>query len=71
MCEYLITYPESKNDINNILIELYGEEYYKSHELNIMVNVKTSDYGSEEYFHYILEDINKCMILYKNNYNII
>ena len=71
LCDYLITYPESKNDINNILIELYGEEYYKSHELNIIVTVNTSDYGSEDYFHYILEDINKCMILYKNNYNII
>lgn len=70
LCEYLITYPESKNDINNILIEFYGVNYYKSHELNIPVTVKTSDYGSEEHYHYILEDINECMILYINNKNI-
>jgi hypothetical protein len=70
LCEYLITYPESKNDINNILIELYGVNYYKSHQLNILVSIKTSDYGSEEHYHYILEDINECMILYINNKNI-
>lgn len=67
LCDYLNTYPESSNDLNDILIELYGEDYYKSHELNLIVTVKTSDYGSEEHYHYILEDINKCMILYQNN----
>jgi len=67
LCDYLITYPESRNDVNNILIELYGVDYYKSNELNIMAVVKVSDYGSEEYYHYILEDINKCMILYKKS----
>jgi hypothetical protein len=67
LCKYVLEFSESKTDLNNILLELYGNGFEDSTQLNVLVKVQTSEYGIREYFHYVLEDIEKCTYLYIRN----
>ena len=67
LCKYIIDNPESQDDITKILEIWYGSDYSRSKELNVLVRVKTSNYGVDEYFHYIIEDIDKGMTIYVHN----
>lgn len=66
-CKYIIEYPDSQNDVNNILIELYGIDYVNSKELRVLVRVQTTEYGIDEHFHYIIEDVAKGIAVYVHN----
>jgi hypothetical protein len=65
--KYILSYEQSRNDLNNILIEWYGQNYMSSSKLNFLVKVKTTEYGAEEYMHYILGDIEKSIAVYVHN----
>lgn len=67
LCRYIVINPDTNNDLNDILIELYGDRFEMSFNLNILVKVNTSDYGGDEYFSYLLKDIEKSIILYLHN----
>lgn len=65
--KYTLENPQSKNDLHDILVELYGHKFQESAELNVLVKVKTSDFGDQEYHHYLLQDFEKATNLYVNN----
>ena len=67
LCKFIVLNDDSKNDLNDILIENYGVRYQLSPNLNILVSVTTSEYGVDEHFHYLLEDIEKSTIIYLHN----
>ncbi len=67
LCKYILEFQESKKDLNNIMLELYGNGFEDSMQLNVLVKVQTSEYGVQEYFHYVLQDIEKCTYLYIRN----
>lgn len=67
LCRYLLVYPQAKDDINDILVEKYGNRFEESLELNVLVRIQTSDFGVQEYFHYILGDIERATELYIRN----
>ena len=67
LCRYILTYPQAKDDLNDILIEKYGQKFEESPELNVLVRVNTSEFGVQEYFRYILGDIEKATELYIRN----
>jgi hypothetical protein len=60
-------YPQAKDDLNNILIEKYGQNFEENPDLNVLVRVNTSEFGVQEYFHYMLRDIEKATELYIRN----
>lgn len=66
-CSYILQYSQSQIDLNDILIERYGVNYTESPQLNIRVRVQTSEYGVDEYLRYVLEDFEKCTVLYLRN----
>lgn len=65
--KYVLDNPQSKNDLHDILVELYGTRFEESAELNVLVKVKTSDFGFQEYHRYILQDLEKATYLYVHN----
>jgi hypothetical protein len=67
LCKYIIENPETQEDINNILIEWYGTNYPTSEQLIVLVRIQTNEYGHDEHFHYVLEDIEKGMTVYIRN----
>ena len=67
LCRYILMYPQAKDDLNDILIEKYGQNFEENPELNVLVRVKTSEFGVQEYFHYMLRDIEKASELYIRN----
>jgi hypothetical protein len=67
LCRYILMYPQAKDDLNNILIEKYGQNFEENPDLNVLVRVNTSEFGVQEYFHYMLRDIEKATELYIRN----
>lgn len=67
LCRYTLVYPQAKEDTNSILVETYGTRFEDNPELNVLVRVKTSEFGVQEYFHYVLEDIEKATEFYIRN----
>lgn len=67
LCRYTLVYPQAKDDINDILVERYGTRFEESMDLNVLVRVQTSEFGVQEYFHYMLRDIEKGTELYIRN----
>lgn len=67
LCRYILTYPQAKDDLNDILLEKYGSRFEENPELNVLVRVRMSEFGTQEYFHYLLQDIEKATELYIRN----
>ena len=67
LCKYILEFQESKRDLNIIFLDLYGKGFEDSTHLNVLVKIQTSEYGVQEYFHYVLQDIEKCTYLYIRN----
>lgn len=65
--KYTLDYPQSKNDLHDLLVELYGSRFEESAELNVLVKVKTSDFGFQEYYHYLLQHFEKGTYVYIHN----
>lgn len=65
--KYTLDYPQSKNDLHDLLVELYGKRFEESANLNVLVKVKTSDFGFQEYYHYLLQHFEKATYVYIHN----
>jgi hypothetical protein len=66
-CKYKIENPESSRDLHFILLEEFGDRFEECKELNVLVRVNTSEFGVQEYFHYLLEDIEQATNVYLKN----
>lgn len=65
--KYTLDYPQSKNDLHDILVDLYGSRFEESSELNVLVKAKTSEFGMQEYHHYVMQDLEKANYMYIHN----
>ena len=67
LCRYIYKHPDSGQHLNRNLVDLYGDKYERSPQLNVLVSTKTSEFGSQERFHYVLIDIEKSTKYYLAN----
>lgn len=66
LCKYILDF-NAKNELKVILKDLYGPNYEESMELNALAKVSISNHGVQEYFHYVIGDIEKSIIMYIKN----
>lgn len=67
LAKYTLDFPEAKEDMHILLAEMYGDQYEESLQLNVLARVQTTEYGIQEYFHYVIQDIEKATYVYVHN----